>query len=78
MRRSALGGYFALENVTGIDFHIIRRMAVPLSAGIVCAVVSRIVYGFVGESVNAVTALVFADSFGRCGLYNFTDNLQRD
>lgn len=53
----ALGGYFALENVTGIDFHIIRRMAVPLSAGIVCAVVSRIVYGFVGESVNAVTAL---------------------
>ena len=53
----ALGGYFALENVTGIDFHIIRRMAVPLSAGIVCAVVSRIVYGFVGESVNAVAAL---------------------
>ena len=50
----ALGGYFALENVTGIDFHIIRRMAV---AGIVCAVVSRIVYGFVGESVNAVAAL---------------------
>lgn len=53
----ALGGYFALENVTGIDFHIIRRMAVPLSAGVVCAVVSRIVYGFVGESVNAVAAL---------------------
>lgn len=53
----ALGGYFALENVTGIDFHIIRRMAVPLSAGIVCAVVSRIVYGFVGERVNAVAAL---------------------
>jgi stage V sporulation protein B len=53
----ALGGYFALENVTGIDFHIIRRMAVPLSAGIVCAVVSRIVYGVVGESVNAVAAL---------------------
>lgn len=53
----ALGGYFALENVTGIDFHIIRRMAVPLSAGVVCAVVSRIVYGFVRESVNAVTAL---------------------
>lgn len=53
----ALGGYFALENVTGIDFHIIRRMAVPLSAGIVCAVVSRIVYGFVRESVNAVAAL---------------------
>ena len=48
---------FELENVTGIDFHIIRRMAVPLSAGVVCAFVSRIVYGLVGESVNAVTAL---------------------
>lgn len=34
----SLGGYFALEAVTRIDFHILRKMSLPLIAGIVCAV----------------------------------------
>ena len=34
----ALGGYFALEAVTGIDFHILRKMLLPLIAGTLCAV----------------------------------------
>lgn len=60
----SLGGYFALENVTGIDFHVIRRMAVPLFSGIVCAITAHFMYIFASESMNKVISLFTAIGAG--------------
>lgn len=40
----SLGGYFALENVTGIDFRIFRKTIVPLLSGVCCAVAAHFTY----------------------------------
>lgn len=39
---TALGGYFALETVTGIDFKVLKKMSAPLISGIICAYIAFI------------------------------------
>lgn len=60
----SLGGYFALENVTGIDFHIIKRMCIPLISGTICAIAAHFTYIFAAERMSRVISLFIAIGAG--------------
>ena len=49
---AALGGYFALEVVTGIDFKVIKKMAAPLISGFFCAYTAYIVNGCLKNNLS--------------------------
>ena len=60
----ALGGYFALEAVTGIDFHILRKMSLPLIAGTVCAVIAYLSANILFERSVAFIRLLLSIGAG--------------
>lgn len=60
----ALGGYFALEAVTGIDFHILRKMLLPLIAGIICAVTAYMCENILFEQSGAFIRLFISIGAG--------------
>ena len=54
---TALGGYFALETVTGIDFKVLKKMSAPLISGIICAYVAFIVNILMKDALSDIPRL---------------------
>lgn len=54
---TALGGYFALETVTGIDFKVLKKMAAPLISGTICAYVAFIVNDLLKNDLSDIPRL---------------------
>ena len=54
---TALGGYFALETVTGIDFKVLKKMSAPLISGIICAYVAYIVNILIKDDLSDIPRL---------------------
>ena len=74
----ALGGYFALEKCHRDRFsHYQKNGCSPERRGRMRCRITDCVWLCPGKR-QCCDGSVFADSFGRCSLYNFTDNLQRD
>lgn len=54
---TALGGYFALETVTGIDFKVLKKMTAPLISGTICAYVAFIVNDLLKNDLSDIPRL---------------------
>lgn len=54
---TALGGYLALETVTGIDFKVLKKMSSPLISGIICAYVAFIVNDLLKNDLSDIPRL---------------------
>ncbi|MGN0611372.1 MAG: polysaccharide biosynthesis C-terminal domain-containing protein [Ruminiclostridium sp.] len=54
---TALGGYFALETVTGIDFKVLKKMTAPLISGIICAYTAFIVNDLLKNDLSDIQRL---------------------
>lgn len=61
---TALGGYLALENVTGDDFNIFRLLFSPLFSGVVCAVSSFAAIKYIDFSDSLIINLLFSVLIG--------------
>ncbi len=55
---AALGGYLALENVTGIDFHIVRKLMPPLVSGAICAFTAYLTANYVFSDYSVLFTTV--------------------
>lgn len=54
---TALGGYLALETVTGIDFKVLKKMTAPLISGTICAYVAFIVNDLLKNDLSDIPRL---------------------
>ncbi len=55
---SAIGGYFALEHVTGIDFKLFSKMKKPLFSGIFCSISAALCSDFISKFSGEIFTLI--------------------
>lgn len=61
---SALGGYLAIEVVTGIDFRIFSCLRLPLVAAVTCAVSAKLCEGFIAGKMPVVVSFALCTVVG--------------
>ncbi len=65
---SALGGYFALENATGIDFKLFSKMKLPLFAAVVCTFSAVFSHSVLENHFGNIVSLIMS-AFAGCIIY---------
>lgn len=61
---SALGGYLAIEVVTGIDLRIFSCLRLPLVAAVTCAVSAKLCEGFIAGKMPVVVSFALCSVVG--------------
>ena len=75
---SAIGGYFAVEAVTGLEFNLLSYIKIPLIASLLCCATSKLCERLLFDNTLGIMSFVFCIAVGTLVYFIFLTISNRD